>query len=38
MDDPPSFPFVGTKRECSTISNIKQPSRTCSMYEEEEEK
>ena len=22
------FPFVGTKRECSTISNIKQPSRT----------
>jgi hypothetical protein len=28
-DGPPSFPFVGTKRECSTISNIKQPSRTC---------
>jgi hypothetical protein len=24
-------PFVGTKRECSTISNIKQPSRTCGV-------
>jgi len=24
-------PFVGTKRPCSTIANVKQPSRTCEL-------
>jgi len=27
----PGTPFVGTKRPCSTIDNVKQPSRTCEL-------
>mmetsp|Transcript_12878 Transcript_12878/g.14111 ORF Transcript_12878/g.14111 Transcript_12878/m.14111 type:complete len:377 (-) Transcript_12878:78-1208(-) len=25
----PEFPFMGSKRSCSTIANVKQPSTTC---------
>jgi len=25
----PGFPFMGSKRSCSTIANVKQPSTTC---------